>query len=121
MPAAPPPAFQHPDPNPTWLRQRAEDALDAALPIVDPHHRLWERGGDRYFLDALLADSDTGHNIAATVFGHCGWAYRTDGPEALRPVGGTGFVAAVADVAARQRVRMWGCAAIDCGEGAAVP
>jgi L-fuconolactonase len=112
MSAATPRVFQHPDPNPAWLRQRTEDALDPALSIIDPHHHLWERGGDRYFLDALLADTDTGHNIVATVFVQCGWAYRTDGPEALRSVGETMFVAAVADEAARRLVRTQVCAGI---------
>jgi len=112
MPAAPRRVFQHPDPNPAWLGHRSENALDPALPIVDPHHHLWERGGDRYFLDALLADTDTGHNIVATVFVQCGWAYRTDGPEALSPVGETEFVAAVADEAARRHVRTRVCAGI---------
>jgi L-fuconolactonase len=124
MSAASPRVFQHPDPNPAWLRQRTEDALDPALPIVDPHHHLWERGGDRYFLDALLADTDTGHNIVATVFVQCGWAYRTDGPEPLRPVGETMFVAAVAAEAVRRHVRTQVCAGIvghvDLRLGAAV-
>jgi predicted TIM-barrel fold metal-dependent hydrolase len=96
-----PRVFLHPDPNPVWLAQRTEDTLDPALPIIDPHHHLWERSGDRYFLDALLADIESGHNIVATVFVQCGWAYRTDGPEAMRPVGETEFVAAVAEAARR--------------------
>ena len=37
-----------------WLAQVAEDVLDPALPIVDPHHHLWEHGR-RYLLDELLA------------------------------------------------------------------
>jgi L-fuconolactonase len=38
------------------------------LPIVDPHHHLWDRPGWRYLLDDLLLDTNSGHNIVATVF-----------------------------------------------------
>ena len=107
-----PRVYQHPSPNAAWLAQRVEDAIDPALPIVDPHHHLWERHGDRYFLDELLADTGSGHNIVATVFVQCAWAYRTDGPEALRPVGETEFVAAVADAADRRRIKTRVCAGI---------
>jgi L-fuconolactonase len=104
--------YQHPSPNAAWLAQRVEDALDPALPIIDPHHHLWERPGDRYFLDELLADTETGHNIVATVFVQCVWAYRTAGPEALRPVGETEFVAAAAEEAGRRHTKTRVCAAI---------
>ncbi|MGD0105529.1 MAG: amidohydrolase family protein [Rhodopila sp.] len=104
--------YHHPGPNAAWLARRVEDALDPELPIVDPHHHLWDRPGDRYFLDELLVDTGSGHNIVATVFVQCGWAYRTDGPEALRPVGETEFVAAVADEAERRRLKTRVCAAI---------
>ena len=107
-----PRVYKHPSPNAAWLARRVEDALDPALPIIDPHHHLWERPGDRYFLDELLADTDSGHNIVATVFVQCGWAYRTEGPEALRPVGETEFVAAVADEATRRHITTRICEAI---------
>ena len=112
MPTDAPRVYQHPSPNAAWLARRVEDALDPALPIVDPHHHLWERPGDRYFLDELLADTGSGHTIVATVFVQCAWAYRTGGPEALRPVGETEFVAAVADEAERRGIKTRVCAAI---------
>jgi predicted TIM-barrel fold metal-dependent hydrolase len=34
VPTAPPGVFQHPGPNPAWLRQWTADALDPALPIA---------------------------------------------------------------------------------------
>ena len=41
-----------------WLaRQAAEDILEPDLPIVDPHHHLWDRAKHRYLLDELLADT----------------------------------------------------------------
>ncbi len=80
-------------PNPAhWLAQAVEDALEPEIPIIDPHHHLWDRPGDRYLWPDLLADLDCGHNIVSTVFVECRAFPRTDGPEALRPVGETEFV-----------------------------
>src|ERR1700678_317010 len=83
-----------------WLARRTEPILEPALPIVDPHHHLWERPGWRYMLDDLLADIDTGHNIVATVFIQCRSMHRAGGPEELRPVGETEFVNGVAATSA---------------------
>ena len=83
-----------------WLDRRREPALEPELPIVDPHHHLWDRPGWRYLLDELLADLATGHNIAATVFVQCRAMHRAYGKEALRPVGETEFVNGVAAMAA---------------------
>jgi L-fuconolactonase len=95
MPNEEPRAYPHPPVREDWLSQLREDIIEPALPIVDPHHHLWARAGDRYVLDELLADADAGHNVEATVFIECGSAYRTAGPEELRPVGETEFVARV--------------------------
>jgi L-fuconolactonase len=92
-----------PPPSPVrqaWLDRHHEAILEPALPIVDPHHHLWDRPGWRYLLDELLADLGSGHNIVATVFLQCGAMHRADGPEALRPVGETEFVAGVAAMGA---------------------
>src|SRR5215217_3886585 len=51
-----------------WLDRWQEEILAPELPIVDPHHHLWDRPGWRYLLDELLADLNSGHNIVATVF-----------------------------------------------------
>jgi L-fuconolactonase len=51
-----------------WLDRRKEPILDAKMPIVDAHHHLWDRPGWRYLLDDLLDDTNSGHNIVATVF-----------------------------------------------------
>ena len=83
-----------------WLRRRREVVLEPELPIVDPHHHLWDRPGWRYLLDDLLADIDTGHNIVATVFIQCRSMHRSGGPEELRPVGETEFVNGVAAMSA---------------------
>ena len=79
-----------------WLARATEAALDPARPIVDPHHHLWDRPGWRYMLEDLLADTNAGHNIVATVFVQCRAFHRAYGPEAMKPVGETEFVAGVA-------------------------
>ena len=39
-----------------WLARRNEAILEPELPIVDPHHHLWDRPDWRYLLPELLAD-----------------------------------------------------------------
>ena len=87
-------------PRNDWLQLTIEDTIDPDLPICDPHHHLWERPGNDYMLDDLLRDLTSGHNIVSTVFLECSSMYRTDGPEHMKPLGETEFVAAVADEAA---------------------
>jgi L-fuconolactonase len=89
-------AYPHPHVNDAWLERLREHIIDPDLPIVDAHHHLWERPSGSYLLDELIADLGAGHNVRATVFIQCGYAYRTAGPEELRPVGEAEFVAAVA-------------------------
>jgi L-fuconolactonase len=84
-------------PDEAWLAKRPpEPILEPELPIVDTHHHLWERGGHRYFLHEFLADAQTGHNLVASVFEECEAMYRATGPEEMRPVGQTEFVAGIA-------------------------
>lgn len=95
------PVLQHPTPNAEWLAKLSEDIIDPGQPIIDPHHHLWDRNGG-YFLDELLVDLNSGHKIVSTVFLQCAYGYRIGGPEALRPVGETEFVAGIADEAKRR-------------------
>ena len=85
-----------------WLAKRpAEAALEPDLPIIDPHHHLWDtpqRG--RYFLPELLADIGGGHNIVATVFLECQAMYRKHGPAEMAPVGEVEFVNGIAAMSA---------------------
>jgi L-fuconolactonase len=84
-----------------WLAGQApEDILDPELPIVDPHHHLWDRPQHRYLLDELLADTGSGHRVQATVFVDCMAFYRQAGPVELRPLGETEFANGVAAMAA---------------------
>lgn len=72
-----------------------EAILEPELPIVDPHHHLWDRRAyiaqgpehpfmtaiqpaARYLLDELLADTGSGHNVVATVFVECGAFYNAE-------------------------------------------
>lgn len=95
-----------------------EAILEPDLPIVDPHHHLWDRrsyatpeAGEhpfmtaiepakRYLLDELMADTGSGHNVIATVFVECGAFYKADGPVDMRVVGETEFVNGVAAMSA---------------------
>jgi predicted TIM-barrel fold metal-dependent hydrolase len=88
------------DVRPEWLARWSEPILEPELPIVDPHHHLWDRPGWRYLLDELLADLNSGHRIVATVFLQCRAFHRADGPDELRPVGETEFVNGVAAMSA---------------------
>jgi predicted TIM-barrel fold metal-dependent hydrolase len=62
--------------------------------IVDPHHHLWEHPANPYMTGELRADTGSVTGVTNTVFVECASAYRTDGPEAFRPVGETEFVVA---------------------------
>src|SRR3984885_13688716 len=79
-----------------WLDRRKEPILEPELPIVDPHHHLWQRPGWRYLLDDLLLDTGSGHNIVATVYMEASSMYRDRGPEEMRPVGETEFANGIA-------------------------
>ncbi len=94
----------------------SDDVIDPDLPIIDPHHHLWDftpalprmpeiahpfgritRQSPRYLFDELLADCrGAGHNVVGTVFLQCGAFYRADGPDEMKPVGEVEFVNGVA-------------------------
>ena len=86
-----------------WLAQVAEQQLEPELPIIDPHHHLWDHPNNRYMLDEIRRDTGTGHRVVATVFVECLSMYRADGPESLKPVGETEFVNGIAAQSASGR------------------
>ncbi len=86
-----------------WLAKVSEDAIEPDLPIVDPHHHLWDHPNSRYMLDEILRDTGTGHRVLATVFVECLSMYRADGPDPMRPVGETEFVNGIAAQSASGR------------------
>ena len=93
----------------------SEEILEPELPIIDPHHHLWDlrplvpafpeprhdfieaiAGAAYYTFDELLADTGTGHNIIGTVFMECGAFYDAARDDALKSVGEVEFVNGVA-------------------------
>lgn len=95
--------------------QVAEEILDPDLPIIDPHHHLWDlrallpafpeprhpfvetiAGAAHYTFDQLLTDLRSGHNVIATVFMECGAFYNPAYGEARRVLGEIEFVNGVA-------------------------
>jgi predicted TIM-barrel fold metal-dependent hydrolase len=86
--------------RPDWVGSVREQVLEPDLPIIDPHHHLWDRPGDRYMLAELLADCSDGHNVVSTVFVECRVMYRQDGPQSLKSLGETEFVNGVAAMSA---------------------
>jgi predicted TIM-barrel fold metal-dependent hydrolase len=96
-----------------------EEIIDPALPIIDPHHHLWDRTptlppadqrqhpflrvldfAARYLLDEFLADLNSGHNIKASVFLECHSMLKADGPAETRYLGETEFVNGIAAMSA---------------------
>ena len=75
-----------------WLDlQPPEDALLPDLPIIDPHHHLWDYPGYRYLVPELAADLSGGHNVLATIYAECVSMYRASGPKRLQPLGEVEF------------------------------
>ena len=70
------------------------------IPIIDPHHHLWDMKGNRYLLDELLEDLASGHNIVATVFLECAAMYRSGWTNTMRSIGETEFVNGIAAMSA---------------------
>lgn len=83
-----------------WRALTVEAALEPDLPICDPHHHLWEYPTSRYLAEEFLGELG-GHRVTHTVFVECLQHFRSDGPEPLRPVGETEFVAQIAEEVSR--------------------
>ena len=84
----------------TWTQQVEEPALEPDLPIIDPHHHVWNDGRGRYLIEELLADINSGHNIIATLFVECRVMYRANAPLESRSLGETEFVNGIAAMSA---------------------
>ena len=76
-----------------------EKAVEPGLPIIDPHHHLWDDLTNplavEYLMPQLQADMDGGHRVVATVYAECTSHWRTSGPAEFRPVGETEWVASL--------------------------
>jgi predicted TIM-barrel fold metal-dependent hydrolase len=87
------------DLNEAWLDTTREEIIDPAMPIIDPHHHLWDRGA-RYLFHDILADINSGHNVRATVYLQCDSMYRAGGDPEFAPIGETEFVNGIAAMGA---------------------
>src|SRR5207244_11364501 len=83
-----------------WLAKRTEEILEPDLPIIDPHHHLWDAPRYRYLFPELLADVGSGHKIVATLYEQAREMYRADGPDELKSLGETEFVSGVSAMSA---------------------
>ena len=81
----------HADIRPDWLALRSEDAIEPALPIVDPHHHLWDRPDHRYMAHDYIDDIRSGHTVVSTVFVQCRSMLRKEGPREMAHVGEVDF------------------------------
>lgn len=94
---------------------RQEEILEPDLPIIDPHHHLWDLrpllsafpeprhpfiealvDASYYTFDALHVDTHSGHNVVATVFVECGAFYNPAYGELRMTRGEVEFVDGVA-------------------------
>ncbi|MGH3504582.1 MAG: amidohydrolase family protein [Nocardioidaceae bacterium] len=97
--------FGHTAVRPEWLALRTETPLAPTIPIVDPHHHLFDHPDWRYLTAELTADLAQVPGLVATVFVECHEHYRRDGPVPYRPVGETEFVMDFAEkLAMRERL-----------------
>ena len=73
-----------------WLSQLIEEPISPNMPIIDPHHHLWNAGFGRYYVEELLEDiQSSGHNIRATVYimsSSNTIMYGKDGPDEFKPL-----------------------------------
>lgn len=92
-----------------------EAILEPDLPIIDPHHHLWDlrpmvpafpephhsfiaaiARSAYYTFNELHADATSGHKVIGTVFMECGAFYRTGASDALKVLGEVEYVNGVA-------------------------
>ncbi len=93
----------------------SETILEPDLPIIDPHHHLWDLRplmaafpeprhpfiaaialSPYYTFNEIHADTASGHNVIGTVFMECGAFYRAGADDAFKPVGEVEYVNGVA-------------------------
>lgn len=93
----------------------SETILEPDLPIIDPHHHLWDLRplmaafpeprhpfiasialSPYYTFNEIHADTTSGHNVIGTVFMECGAFYRAGADDAFKPVGEVEYVNGVA-------------------------
>ena len=78
----------------TWLDQIIEETIEPELPIIDPHHHLWDRPNSPYLLKDIAKDVST-HNIRQTIFIECGEMYSANENIDMRVIGETEFASQI--------------------------
>jgi predicted TIM-barrel fold metal-dependent hydrolase len=92
-----------------------EAILEPELPIIDPHHHLWDLRpviaavppphhpfietvalSPYYTFNEIQAEVTSGHNVVATVFMECGAFYRAGAGDAMKVLGEVEYVNGVA-------------------------
>ena len=94
-----------------WLQSGIkEEVIEPELPIVDPHHHLWdirqytESPHSRFLQKIYLCEEfskdihEGGHNIIQTVFAECNAFFREDGPESMKCIGETEVIHGIASM-----------------------
>ena len=93
----------------------SEAILEPELPIIDPHHHLWDLRplmaafpeprhpfiasialSPYYTFNEIQAEIGCGHNVVGTVFMECGAFYNVGAADEMKPVGEVEFVNGVA-------------------------
>ena len=105
-------SYRYPNPNAAWLAQHVEEIIEPEIPIIDPHHHIWDQPENKYGLDDLSADLATGHRVLATVFVQAHHGYRSTGPQELLCVGETERIEKIANEAQIMGSPFNPCAAI---------
>lgn len=95
-----------------WLNQWREAPLLADVPVIDAHHHLWDRPGDRFLAEDYLEDTNSGHKIIASVYVEGRSMYDFNSPQAFWPVGEVAFARDIAASAASPVEATHMCAAI---------
>lgn len=75
-----------------WLKLTEEKAIEADLPICDPHHHLWYPADGGYTLEEFQRDISGGHRIVQTVFIESRKMLKTGVPGEMQPVGETEYI-----------------------------
>jgi len=79
-----------------WLNRVDEEILEPDRRIIDPHHHIYDLDNRRYLLADFMADIGSGHRVERTVYVQCRQQYLSSGPDHLKPVGESAFVARLA-------------------------
>lgn len=73
------------------VSEQAQDFNQRVPRFIDPHHHLWDRGGERYLVDEFSVDLAVVGSPEGTVYVECLNSYRESGSKHLRSLGEAQF------------------------------